>query len=79
MGRTYRVTTSEFLAHGGDTFTLFAKGRDAVRGMIDVDALEAWLKPTPPRVVPQDKREIDLSPQPDRGDPSKVNPPGVHY
>jgi 5'-nucleotidase len=79
MGRTYRVTISEYLANGGDTFTLFTKGRDPARGMIDVDALEAWLKPSPPRAVPQDKREIDLAPQFDKGDPNKVNPPGVRY
>ena len=59
---TYRVTTNSFLAGGGDSFTLFAKGRDAVIGGTDIDALEAWLKAIPPRPAPTDERVIDLNP-----------------
>ena len=77
--RTYRVTVSEYLANGGDTFTGFEKGRNRVRGMIDLDALEAWLKASPPRPVPTDPREVDLAPQLNKGDPNKISPPGVHY
>ena len=61
--QTYRVTVSEFLANGGDSFTGFAKGRDKVTGMIDVAALEAWLQTVPPRLPPADLRAIDLHPE----------------
>lgn len=54
--QTYRVTTNSFLAGGGDSFTLFARQRDAVVGMPDIDALEAWLKAVPPRAVPTEDR-----------------------
>ncbi|WP_324475238.1 bifunctional metallophosphatase/5'-nucleotidase [Novosphingobium sp.] len=53
---TYRVTTNSFLAGGGDTFSLFTRQRDAVVGMPDIDALEAWLKAVPPRAVPGEDR-----------------------
>ena len=53
---TYRVTTNSFLAGGGDSFTLFTRGRDSVSGMPDIDALEAWLKAVPPRAVPTQER-----------------------
>ena len=53
---TYRVTTNSFLAGGGDSFTLFTRGRDSVSGMPDIDALEAWLKAVPPRPVPSEER-----------------------
>lgn len=53
---TYRVTTNSFLAGGGDSFTVFTRGRDSVSGMPDIDALEAWLKAVPPRPVPSEER-----------------------
>ena len=59
---SYRVTTNNFLAQGGDSFTLFAKGRDAVQGGSDLDALEAWLAADPPRPVPMESRTTDLTP-----------------
>lgn len=59
---TYRVTVSNFLAQGGDSFTLFAKGRDAARGGVDIDALQAWLAPTPPRAVPGEVRARNVTP-----------------
>ena len=52
----YRVTTNSFLANGGDSFSLFARQREAVTGMSDLDALEAWLKSVPPRQVPAEVR-----------------------
>ena len=52
----YRVTTNSFLAGGGDSFTLFTRQREAVVGMPDIDALEAWLKAVPPRAVPGEDR-----------------------
>ena len=40
---SYRVTVNNFLSSGGDGFTGFAAGKDAVDGGIDLDAMEAWL------------------------------------
>ncbi len=62
MAAEYRVTTNSFLAGGGDGFTVFAAKRDAVIGMSDIDALEAWLKAEPPRAVPQETRAIAAQP-----------------
>lgn len=53
---TYRVTTNSFLAQGGDSFSLLNRQRDAVIGMSDLEALEAWLKAVPPRQVPVEER-----------------------
>ncbi|MER2607084.1 MAG: bifunctional metallophosphatase/5'-nucleotidase [Siculibacillus sp.] len=39
----YRVTINSFLADGGDGFKVFPTARDAVTGMFDVEALEAFL------------------------------------
>lgn len=43
----YRVTTSNFLASGGDRFTGFAAGTNPNGGMQDVDALEAYIAAKP--------------------------------
>lgn len=56
----YRVTVSEFLANGGDGFSVFTRQGDRVRGAVDVDALEAWLKAIPPRQVPQAPRITEV-------------------
>jgi 5'-nucleotidase len=40
---TYRVAMNNFLASGGDNFTVFREGTDPVGGMQDVDALEAYI------------------------------------
>ena len=42
-----RVTVNGFLAGGGDNFTLLKQGRDARTGMMDIDALEAYVKANP--------------------------------
>lgn len=52
--REYRVTVNNFLASGGDGYTVLAEGRDAHDGGLDLDALEAWLR-TNPR-VPEGRR-----------------------
>jgi 5'-nucleotidase len=39
--QTYRIALSNFLASGGDNFTVFREGRDQVGGPLDLDALEA--------------------------------------
>lgn len=59
----YRVTTSDFLAYGGDTYSELAKGTDRVLGISDLAALEAWLQAIPPRAVPQEERAKDLTPR----------------
>ena len=59
---THRVTTNNFLANGGDSFSVLAGQRDAVIGGTDIDALEAWLKAVPPRPAPLEPRVIDLNP-----------------
>ena len=40
----YRVTTNNFLASGGDGFTVLPEGTNTVDADVDVDALEAYLK-----------------------------------
>ena len=59
--RMYRVTVNNFLAAGGDNFTVLAKGRDATDGGLDLDATEAYLKTNPP--VPVAGRVTDLTPK----------------
>lgn len=58
---SYRITTSDFLASGGDTYSVLLKGRDKVIGVSDIMALEAWLQAIPPRPVPQDVRTTELT------------------
>lgn len=60
---SYRVTTSDFLASGGDTYSEFAKGTDRVIGISDLAALEAWLQAIPARPVPQEDRAKDVTPR----------------
>ncbi|HET7816011.1 MAG TPA: bifunctional metallophosphatase/5'-nucleotidase [Sphingomicrobium sp.] len=40
----YRITVNNFLASGGDNFTVLAAAGGAVDAGLDLDALEAWLK-----------------------------------
>lgn len=44
---TYRVSVNNFLAAGGDGFTVFAQGTDLVGGPIDLDAFTAYLQANP--------------------------------
>ena len=57
---SYRVTTNNFLAQGGDSFTLLAKQREAVIGGVDLDAMEAWLEAVPLRAVPSEDRATEV-------------------
>ena len=52
----YRVAVSDFLSNGGDGFSVFTQQRDKVRGAVDIDALEAWIKAVPLRAVPTERR-----------------------
>lgn len=44
---TYRVTVNSFMAGGGDKFVVLKEGRDTRTGMMDVDALELFVKSNP--------------------------------
>jgi 5'-nucleotidase len=44
---TYRVSVNNFLAAGGDGFTAFTKGTDVTGGVVDLDALLAYLSANP--------------------------------
>jgi 5'-nucleotidase len=47
----YRVTVNNFLASGGDGYSILAQGTDTFDAGLDLDALEAWLATNP--MVPQ--------------------------
>ena len=44
-GRTYRVTVNNFLASGGDGFSMLAQAPIVAEGGVDLDALEAYVAP----------------------------------
>jgi 5'-nucleotidase len=44
---TYRVSVNNFLASGGDGFTVFTEGTDLTNGPIDLDAFTAYLTAHP--------------------------------
>ncbi len=43
----YRVTVNAFMASGGDNFVILKEGQDVRTGVMDVDALEAFVKANP--------------------------------
>jgi 5'-nucleotidase len=43
----YRVTVNNFLASGGDGYSVLAQGTDLFDAGLDLDALEAWLATNP--------------------------------
>ncbi|BCL14462.1 bifunctional metallophosphatase/5'-nucleotidase [Micromonospora sagamiensis] len=49
---TYRITVNSFLAGGGDGFSVLPQGTNRVTGMIDLDALIAYLKSNSPIAAP---------------------------
>lgn len=56
MDATYRVTVNSYLAEGGDGFELLKTGRERLGGMVDLDALLAFLQTTP---APSAQRRIE--------------------
>ncbi len=58
---TFRVAINNFLASGGDNFTLLAAGRDPVDAGLDLDATEAYLATGPE--APKPGRTTDLTPK----------------
>jgi len=59
--KTYRVSVNNFLASGGDNFTLLASGLDPIDAGLDLDATEAYLATNPP--VPELGRITDMTPK----------------
>lgn len=59
--RNYRVAINNFLASGGDNFTLLAGDANPVDAGLDLDATEAYLATNPP--VPMLGRITDLTPK----------------
>jgi 5'-nucleotidase len=53
---TYRVSVNNFLAAGGDGFTVFADGTDLAGGPIDLDAFTAYLSAHPGLAPPPASR-----------------------
>jgi 5'-nucleotidase len=53
---TYRITVNNFLAGGGDGFTVLKSGTNAVTGAIDLDAFIAYLGAKSPLYAPTDDR-----------------------
>jgi 5'-nucleotidase len=56
----YRVTVNNFLASGGDNYSVLTEGTDAFDAGLDLDALEAWLGTNP--AVPAVGRIRDETP-----------------
>jgi 5'-nucleotidase len=57
---SYRVTMNSFLATGGDGFSIFSQGRQALGGALDVDALESYLQARPMIEAPPATRVTKL-------------------
>ena len=53
---TYRVAMNNFLATGGDGFTVFNEGTDQLGGEVDIDAaVNYFLKNSPVAPGPRDR------------------------
>jgi 5'-nucleotidase len=52
----YRVTVNNFLAEGGDGFTILEKGKDRTWGQIDVEALADYFEANSPVAAPSESR-----------------------
>ena len=50
------MSVNNFLAAGGDGFTAFTKGTDVTGGVVDLDALLAYLSANPGRAPPAGDR-----------------------
>jgi 5'-nucleotidase len=62
----YRVTMNSFLATGGDNFTVFREGTDALGGPQDLDAFERYLAAAGRLAPPTADRIRRLDPRPPR-------------
>jgi 5'-nucleotidase len=77
LANDYRVTVANFLANGGDSFSVFLKGRNRSQGPTDIAALEEWLQAKPGRAAPAESRTTDL--RPELNPNNRVSPPGQKY
>ncbi|WP_316168302.1 MULTISPECIES: bifunctional metallophosphatase/5'-nucleotidase [unclassified Bradyrhizobium] len=59
---SYRVTINTYLALGGDNFTAFKRGREALTGRYDDEALFAYLKDNSPLAPPARDRISNRAP-----------------
>jgi 5'-nucleotidase len=57
---TYRITVNNFLASGGDGYSVLTEGKVVADGGVDLDALEAWLAVGQP--VPKLGRTKNVAP-----------------
>jgi 5'-nucleotidase len=57
---TYRITVNNFLAGGGDGFSVLTGGTNAVTGPIDLDAFTAYLGANRPVAAPTDDRIVPV-------------------
>ncbi|MCK6572015.1 5'-nucleotidase C-terminal domain-containing protein [Myxococcota bacterium] len=57
---TYRVAMNNFIADGGDGFSVFKAGTDRVAGAIDVDAFSTYVGEKSPLAVPATTRIVRL-------------------
>ena len=55
MGATYRVSTLNFLANGGDAFTGFLAGTNILGGSEDLANLVAYFEANPGLTAPEDR------------------------
>ncbi len=55
-GDTYRVVANNFLADGGDNFSVLADGTDRLVGGLDIDAFRTYLQDNDPVTVPDTDR-----------------------
>jgi 5'-nucleotidase len=60
-GTNYRVTMNNFLAEGGDNYTVFRLGTDPLGGAVDLDALVDYFGAHSP-VAPGPQNRITLVP-----------------
>ena len=58
---TFRVTVNNFLADGGDNFSVFKDGTNRLGGAVDTDALETYFKAFP-SVAPGPQNRITVLP-----------------
>lgn len=56
---TYRVTVNNFLASGGDGYSVLTQGTPVFDAGLDLDALEAWLATNP--TIPAVGRILDAT------------------
>lgn len=59
---SYRIAENSFLASGGDSFTVFRRGRDVRVIAQDLEALEKWIAAEPVRQLPPLGRVRNMTP-----------------